>query len=219
MLSSFTWVLFFFLKAFQNHQPGLHFCPLTRQILPRPARIPTSHTQADRLGAAHPRDVRTRLCHSLPQSRHQSACLRVWYGMAWPVPTPYPIALSAIGAHGGPARQSPAPRRTARPRRAVDHRPAAAPTTFPPRSAPRTSTEAAMAPREETVGRGPARQRSAPARPGHKMAAVLSRSARRVARAAVRRSVVRLFALGCWGCASAGNVGGAVRRRSPGGGG
>eukprot|EP00076_Gallus_gallus_P049092 XP_424804.3 pentatricopeptide repeat-containing protein 2, mitochondrial isoform X1 [Gallus gallus] len=61
-----------------------------------------------------------------------------------------------------------------------------------------------MAPREETVGRGPARQRSAPARPGHKMAAVLSRSARRVARAAVRRSVVRLFALGCWGCASAG---------------
>ena len=219
MLSSFTWVLFFFfLKPFKTISLDCTSVPWLARFCPGPHGSPRP-TQADRLGAAHPRDVRTSLCHSLPQSRHQSACLRVWYGMAWPVPTPYPIALSAIGAHGGPARQSPAPRRTARPRRAADHRPAAAPTTFPPRSAPRTSTEAAMAPREETVGRGPARQRSAPARPGHKMAAVLSRSARRVARAAVRRSVVRLFALGCWGCASAGNVGGAVRRRSPGGGG
>uniref|UniRef100_A0A8C9F3U6 Pentatricopeptide repeat-containing protein 2, mitochondrial n=1 Tax=Pavo cristatus TaxID=9049 RepID=A0A8C9F3U6_PAVCR len=61
-----------------------------------------------------------------------------------------------------------------------------------------------MAPREEVGGRGPARQRSAPVRPGHKMAAVLSGGSRQVMRAAVRRSAVRLSTSGCGGCAAAG---------------
>ncbi|XP_048788075.1 pentatricopeptide repeat-containing protein 2, mitochondrial [Lagopus muta] len=61
-----------------------------------------------------------------------------------------------------------------------------------------------MAPRKEAVGRGPARQRSAPARPGNKMAAVLSGGSRGAMRAVVRRSVVRLSASGCRGCVAAG---------------
>ncbi|XP_035421723.2 pentatricopeptide repeat-containing protein 2, mitochondrial isoform X1 [Cygnus olor] len=51
---------------------------------------------------------------------------------------------------------------------------------------------------------GQACERSAPGRPGHKMAAVLAGGSQRVMREAVRRSAVRLPAPGCWGCASGG---------------
>lgn len=109
---------FFFFKAFQNHQPGLHFCPLTRQILPRPARIPTSHTgrQAGSCTSERCENESLSLAAPVPASERVPPRM-VWHGMA----RPYTIPHSPLG-HRRPRRPSPtkpcpAPYRTAPPRR------------------------------------------------------------------------------------------------------